>query len=134
MKKAKRKFLKEGSSPNVVEKDYDDDGAFEDVETKKIMKTGKMAPQPDRDEPKIKMRCGNKFAAGGLAAKKFLKFVKKGKYTDKTGKKIDIDKEAAKVKPEDLDLETMKPSTPTKMKNGGLVRSGKPKLAKKGWR
>jgi hypothetical protein len=24
MKKAKRKFLKEGSSPNVVEKDYDD--------------------------------------------------------------------------------------------------------------
>jgi hypothetical protein len=35
MKKAKRKFLKEGSSPNVVEKDYDDDGAFEDVETKK---------------------------------------------------------------------------------------------------
>jgi hypothetical protein len=133
MKKAKRKFLKEGSSPNVVEKDYDDDGAFEDVETKKIMKTGKMAPQPDRDEPKIKMRCGNKFAAGGLA-KKFLKFVKKGKYTDKTGKKIDIDKEAAKVKPEDLDLETMKTSTPTKMKNGGLVRSGKPKLAKKGWR
>ena len=134
MKKAKRKFLKEGSSPNVVEKDYDDGGAFEDVETKKIMKTGKMAPQPDRDEPKIKMRCGNKFAAGGLAAKKFLKFVKKGKYTDKTGKKIDIDKEAAKVKPEDLDLETMKTSTPTKMKNGGLVRSGKPKLAKKGWR
>jgi hypothetical protein len=134
MKKAKRKFLKEGSSPKVVEKDYDDDGAFEDVETKKIMKTGKMAPQPDRDEPKIKMRCGNKFAAGGLAAKKFLKFVKKGKYTDKTGKKIDIDKEAAKVKPEDLDLETMKTSTPTKMKNGGLVRSGKPKLAKKGWR
>jgi hypothetical protein len=113
MKKAKRKFLKEGSSPNVVEKDYDDDGAFDenkkiDAETKKIMKTGKMAPQPDRDEPKIKMRCGNKFAAGGLAAKKFLKFVKKGKYTDKTGKKIDIDKEAAKVKPEDLDLETMK--------------------------
>ena len=38
MKKAKRKFLKEGSSPKVVEKDYDDDGAFEDVETKKIMK------------------------------------------------------------------------------------------------
>jgi hypothetical protein len=170
MKKAKRKFLKEGSSPNVVEKDYDDDGAFEDVETKKIMKTGKMAPQPDRDESKsftkeTKVgRNANKverikksddeigyqrsmkkrendyrdsrrnFGAGGLGAKKFLKFVKKGKYTDKTGKKIDIDKEAAKVKPEDLDLETMKPSTPTKMKNGGLVRSGKPKLAKKGWR
>jgi hypothetical protein len=170
MKKAKRKFLKEGSSPNVVEKDYDDDGAFEDVETKKIMKTGKMAPQPDRDESKsftkeTKVgRNANKverikksddeigyqrsmkkrendyrdsrrnFGAGGLGAKKFLKFVKKGKYTDKTGKKIDIDKEAAKVKPEDLDLETMKTSTPTKMKNGGLVRSGKPKLAKKGWR
>jgi hypothetical protein len=170
MKKAKRKFLKEGSSPKVVEKDYDDDGAFEDVETKKIMKTGKMAPQPDRDESKsftketkvgrnatkverikksddeigyqrsMKKRENDyrdsrrNFGAGGLAAKKFLKFIKKGKYKDKTGKKIDIDKEAAKVKPEDLDLETMKPSTPTKMKNGGLVRSGKPKLAKKGWR
>jgi hypothetical protein len=36
-----------------------------------------------------------------------LKVVNKGNYTDKTGKKIDIDKEAAKVKPEDLDLETM---------------------------
>jgi hypothetical protein len=34
MKKAKRKFLKEGSSPNVVEKDYDDDSAFD--ENKKI--------------------------------------------------------------------------------------------------
>jgi hypothetical protein len=170
MKKAKRKFLKEGSSPNVVEKDYDDDGAFEDVETKKIMKTGKMAPQPDRDESKsftketkvgrnatkverikksddeigyqrsIKKRENDyrdsrrNFGAGGLGAKNFLKFIKKGKYKDKTGKKIDIDKEAAKVKPEDLDLETMKTSTPTKMKNGGLVRSGKPKLAKKGWR
>jgi hypothetical protein len=30
MKKAKRKFLKEGSSPNVVEKDYDDGGAFKE--------------------------------------------------------------------------------------------------------
>jgi hypothetical protein len=175
MKKAKRKFLKEGSSPNVVEKDYDDGGAFDenkkiDAETKKIMKTGKMAPQPDRDESKsftketkvgrnatkverikksddeigyqrsIKKRENDyrdsrrNFGAGGLGAKNFLKFIKKGKYKDKTGKTIDIDKEAAKVKPKDLDLETMKTSTPTKMKNGGLVRSGKPKLAKKGWR
>jgi hypothetical protein len=69
MKKAKRKFLKEGSSPNVVEKDYDDGGAFD---------AGKMAPQPEGDSPKIKMRCGKK--------------------------------------------------------DGGLVKQGKPKLAKKGWR
>jgi hypothetical protein len=67
MKKAKRKFLKEGSSPNVVEKDYDDGGAFDEnkkineeniAEAKKLMKTGKMAPQPEGDSPKIKMRCG----------------------------------------------------------------------------
>jgi hypothetical protein len=87
MKKAKRKFLKEGSSPNVVEKDYDDGGAFDEnkkineedkAEAKKIMKTGKMAPQPEEDAPKIKMRCGKK--------------------------------------------------------DGGLVKQGKPKIAKKGWR
>jgi hypothetical protein len=36
MKKAKRKFLKEGSSPNVVEKDYDDDGAFDENKKMKI--------------------------------------------------------------------------------------------------
>jgi hypothetical protein len=87
MKKAKRKFLKEGSSPNVVEKDYDDGGAFDEnkkineeniAEAKKLMKTGKMAPQPEEDAPKIKMRCGKK--------------------------------------------------------DGGLVKQGKPKIAKKGWR
>jgi hypothetical protein len=67
-------------------KDYDDsdfkENAKEDAENKaeakKIMKTGKMAPQPEEDAPKIKMRCGKK--------------------------------------------------------NGGLVKQGKPKLAKKGWR
>jgi hypothetical protein len=48
------------------------------AEAKKLMKTGKMAPQPEKDAPKIKMRCGKK--------------------------------------------------------NGGLVKQGKPKLAKKGWR
>jgi hypothetical protein len=87
MKKAKRKFLKEGSSPNVVEKDYDDGGAFDEnkkineeniAEAKKLMKTGKMAPQPEEDAPKIKLRCGKK--------------------------------------------------------DGGLVKQGKPKIAKKGWR
>ena len=87
MKKAKRKFLKEGSSPNVVEKDYDDGGAFDEnkkineeniAEAKKLMKTGKMAPQPEEDAPKIKLRCGKK--------------------------------------------------------DGGIVKQGKPKLAKKGWR
>ena len=80
MKKIKRKLLSVGSS-------YDDEGAFDEnkkineedkAEAKKIMKTGKMAPQPEEDAPKIKMRCGKK--------------------------------------------------------NGGLVKQGKPKLAKKGWR
>jgi hypothetical protein len=102
MKKAKRKSLAEGSKPDVSEEvkslykglrdfkegsSYDDEGAFEEnaktdaedkAEAKKIMKTGKMAPQPKEDAPKIKMRCGKK--------------------------------------------------------NGGLVKQGKPKLAKKGWR
>jgi hypothetical protein len=71
-----------------MEKDKDyDDSAFEEnaktdaedkAEAKKLMKTGKMAAQPEKDAPKIKMRCGKK--------------------------------------------------------NGGLVKQGKPKLAKKGWR
>jgi hypothetical protein len=71
-----------------MEKDKDyDDSAFEEnaktdaedkAEAKKLMKTGKMAPQPEKDAPKIKMRCGKK--------------------------------------------------------KGGLVKQGKPKLAKKGWR
>jgi hypothetical protein len=43
------------------------------------MKTGKMAPQPDRDEPKIKMRCGNKFAVlqADLSSKKIFEICKK---------------------------------------------------------
>ena len=85
MKKAKRKFLKEGSSPNVVEKDYDDGGAFDEnkkineeniAEAKKLMKTGKMAPQPEEDAPKIKMRCGKK--DGGLVKQGKSKIAKKG--------------------------------------------------------
>jgi hypothetical protein len=105
MKKAKRKFLKEGSSPNVVEKDYDDGGAFDEnkkineeniAEAKKLMKTGKMAPQPEGDSPKIKMRCG-KMASQSEGDSSKIKM--------RCGKK-----------------------------DGGLVKQGKPKLAKKGWR
>jgi len=64
--------------------------------------------------------------------KKFLDFVNTGKYKDKSGKVIDVDKEAAKVKPKDLDLETLPPTTPSKMKKGGLVRGVR--IAKKGFR
>ena len=102
MKKIKRKRLAEGSKPDVSEEvkvlykglrdfkegsSYDDEGAFDEnkkineedkAEAKKIMKTGKMAPQPEEDAPKIKLRCGKK--------------------------------------------------------DGGLVKQGKPKIAKKGWR
>jgi hypothetical protein len=85
-KSMKRKLLAEGGKVGVNE-EYDDGGAFEEnakidaenkAEAKKLMKTGKMAPQPEEDAPKIKMRCGKK--------------------------------------------------------DGGLVKQGKPKLAKKGWR
>jgi hypothetical protein len=80
LKKIKRKRLAEGSN-------YDDEGAFDEnkkinaedkAEAKKIMKTGKMAPEPEQNEPKIKMRCGKK--------------------------------------------------------DGGFIRQGKPRIAKKGWR
>ena len=65
--------------------------------------------------------------------KKFLDFIETGKYKDKdTGKIIDVDKEAAKVEPKDLDLETMDPPTRSNMKKGGLVRGVK--IATKGFR
>ena len=65
--------------------------------------------------------------------KKFLDFIETGKYKDKdTGKIINVDKEAAKVEPKDLDLETMDSLTRSKMKKGGLVRGVK--IAKKGFR
>jgi hypothetical protein len=64
---------------------------------------------------------------------KFTDFIKTGKYKDKVGKVTDVEKEVIKVKPKDLDLETLSPITPSKMKKGGLIK-GLPKLAKKGWR
>ena len=64
--------------------------------------------------------------------KNFLDFIKTGKYKDKTGVVTDVEKEVIKVKPKDLDLETLSPITPSKMKKGGLVRGVK--IAKKGFR
>jgi hypothetical protein len=64
--------------------------------------------------------------------KNFLDFVKTGKYKDKTGVVTDVEKEVIKVKPKDLDLETITPTTPTPMKSGGLVRGVR--IAKKGFR
>jgi len=73
-----------------MEKDYDDSDLEENRKsaaankklTEEIMKKGKMAPEPEQDKPKIKLRCGGS----------------KG------------------------------------YKKGGLIKKGKPKLAKKGWR
>jgi hypothetical protein len=68
-----------------MEKDKDyDDSAFEEnaktdaedkAEAKKLMKTGKMAAQPEEDAPKIKMRCGKK--NGGLVKQGKPKLAKK---------------------------------------------------------
>ena len=63
---------------------------------------------------------------------KFTDFIKTGKYKDKAGNVTDVGKEAAKVKPKDLDLETMDSPTRSKMKKGGLVRGVK--IATKGFR
>ena len=73
---------------------------------------------------------------GTKKVKDFLGWVKTGNYKDpKTGKIKNIDKEVQKLKPEELDLETMIPPTKTKMAEGGQVlRSGKPRLARKGWK
>ena len=65
-------------------------------------------------------------------AQKFKDFINTGKYKDKVGVVTDVEKEVIKVKPKDLDLETLSPITPSKMKKGGLVRGVK--IAKKGFR
>jgi hypothetical protein len=63
---------------------------------------------------------------------KFTDFIKTGKYKDKAGNVTDVGKEAAKVKPKDLDLETLPSTTPSLMKMGGMVRGIR--IAKKGFR
>ena len=77
-----------------MEKDYDDSAFVENAKTnaedtaeaEKIMKTGKMAPNPNK--PKMKFRCGAEKKCGHKKS----------------------------------------------YKHGGLVKSGKPKLARKGWK
>ena len=56
---------------------------------------------------------------GTKKIKDFLDFVKTGKYKGKN-----VDKEAQKVKPEELDLETMTPPSQKKMATGGLALRG----------
>jgi hypothetical protein len=56
---------------------------------------------------------------GTKKVKDFLDFVKTGKYKGKN-----VDKEAQKVKPEELDLETMTPPSQKKMATGGLALRG----------
>jgi hypothetical protein len=64
---------------------------------------------------------------GTKKAKDFLDFVKKGKYKGK-----DLEKEVYKVKKGDLDLETMKPPSKSKMAKGGLALKGYGKAYMKG--
>jgi len=65
--------------------------------------------------------------------KDFMDFVKTGKYKDsKTGKIKNIDKEVQKVKPGELDLETMTPPTKTKMAGGGIALRGFGRAFRKG--
>jgi hypothetical protein len=49
----------------------------------------------------------------------FLKFIKSGTYTDKSGNRTNTDRAASRVKKIDLDLETMKPASTKKMLTGG---------------
>lgn len=65
-------------------------------------------------------------------AQKFKDFINTGKYKDKAGNVTNVEKEVIKVKPKDLDLETLPPTTPTPMKIGGMVRGIR--IAKKGFR
>ena len=52
----------------------------------------------------------------------FLKFIKSGTYTDKSGNRINTDRAASRVKKIDLDLETMKPASTKKMLTGGQAK------------
>ena len=52
----------------------------------------------------------------------FLKFIKSGTYTDKSGNRTNTDREASRVKKIDLDLETMKPASTKKMLTGGQAK------------
>ena len=58
---------------------------------------------------------------GPQKVKDFLKFIKDGKYKDKTGKITDTNK---KVKNSELDLETMTPPSQKKMAHGGPALRG----------
>ena len=57
--------------------------------------------------------------------KNFLKFIKSGNYTDKYGKRTNVDKSVKGVKKIDLDLSTMKPASNRKMNTGGLTGNQK---------
>jgi len=52
----------------------------------------------------------------------FLKFIKSGTYTDKSGNRTNTDRAASRVKKIDLDLETMKPASTKKMLTGGQAK------------
>jgi hypothetical protein len=64
---------------------------------------------------------------GTKKVKDFMDFIKTGKYRGKN-----VDKEVQKVKPGELDLETMTPPTKTKMAGGGIALRGFGRAFRKG--
>jgi hypothetical protein len=85
---SKQLILLTQKKENNMANDYDDSDfeenkkiAEENKKTiKEIMKKGKMAPEPEQDKPKIKLRCGGSkgYKKGGLVTKGKPKIAKKG--------------------------------------------------------
>ena len=117
LKKIKRKRLSEGSSPNVVKKDYDE----------KIKKSSELGKDPNV-KTNDKFKNIFKKSDGSM----------ENKVMEKIGKEADNVLKEKLLKGQDdekAEIETMKEiKEKYGFKKGGLVKQGKPKLAKKGWR
>ena len=64
---------------------------------------------------------------GYKSGSSLMDFVKSGTYTDRYGKKINVDKAIRKLNlsPKDKDLATMKPASKKKMMRGGAIKKAK---------
>ena len=117
IKKMKRKRLAEGGSPKVVEKDYDE----------KIKKSSELGKDPNV-KTNDKFKNIFKKSDGSM----------ENKVMEKIGKEADNvlkEKLLKGLDDEKAEIETMKEiKEKYGFKKGGLVKQGKPKLAKKGWR
>ena len=84
----RKKGYRHGGKVNEMANDYDDSDLQENKKIAKknkktlqeLMKKGKMAPEPEQDKPKIKLRCGGSkgYKKGGLVTKGKPKIAKKG--------------------------------------------------------